>query len=161
MRAETDSADRKSRVAIAGHPIHAMLNTFPIVFVTVLVPCDLAWIVTGDPFWARLSLWLAGGGAVTGLVAGAIGAIDFFLIPDVRRLPQGWSHFVAAVMLVSIVFVNWVLRLGDPTELLVPWAFVLSVLGLLLVVVAGWLGANLVFNEKIAMPEEEDESDVK
>ncbi len=146
-------------MAIAGHPLHAMLNTFPIVFVTVLVPSDLAWIITGDPFWARLSLWLAGGGVATGVVAGAVGAIDFFLIPQARRLHQSWSHFIAAVMLIAIVFVNWALRLGDPTGLIVPWAFMLSALGLLMVVVAAWLGANLVFDEKIAIPEEGEETE--
>lgn len=150
-------ADRQSRMAIAGHPIHAMLNTFPIVFLTTVVPCDLAWIVTGDPFWARLSLWLAGGGALTGLVAGTVGAIDFFIIPEVRRITTAWSHFVAAVLLIAIAFVNWLLRLADPTALIVPWALMLSILGLVMVSVAAWMGANLVFDENIAISEIDEE----
>lgn len=136
-----------------------MLNTFPIVFLTALVPCDLAWILTQDPFWARASLWLAGSGAATGLIAGMVGAIDFFVIPQVPRLTQSWSHLVAGVMLIAIAFVNWMLRLADPTALLVPWTFLLSILGLVMVAVAAWLGANLVFDEKIAVSAAETESD--
>lgn len=136
-----------------------MLNTFPIVFLTALVPSDLAWLVTQDPFWARVSLWLAGSGAATGVVAGIVGAIDFFVIPKVPRLTQSWSHFVAAVMLIAIAFVNWLLRLDDPTALLVPWTFLLSILGLIMVAVAAWLGANLVFDEKIAISETDTETD--
>lgn len=153
MTRSDPTPDRKSRIAIAGHPIHAMLNTFPIVFLLTIVASDLAWILLQDPFWARLSMWLAGAGAATGLVAGFVGAIDFFVIPEVRRISMSWSHFVAAVMLIATAFVNWLLRVSDSTALILPWGLVLSILGMVLVVIAAWLGANLVFDEKIAITE--------
>jgi uncharacterized membrane protein len=147
--------DRGSRVAIAGHPIHAMLVTFPIAFLMTVVATDLAWIATGDFFWLRLSMWLAGGGAIAGAVAGVAGTIELLLIPGVRRRGVSWSHFVAAVMLISVAFTNWYLRIAGGEDMVMPWAFTLSVLGAVLVAVAGWLGGNLVFDHRIGVVDED------
>ncbi len=143
--------DTESRIAIADHPIHGMVVNFPITLLMVLVVSDLGWIITGDPFWARLSLWLAGGGAVMGLFAGLIGTLELLLIPGVRRRGTSWNHFIAATTLISVAFTNWFLRLAGPEEMIVPWGVSLSLLGALLVTVAGWLGASLVFDHKIGI----------
>jgi uncharacterized membrane protein len=143
--------DTDSRVAIADHPIHAMVVNFPITLLTVLVVSDLGWVISGDPFWARLSLWLVGGGAVMGLFAGLIGTLELLLIPGVRRRGASWNHFIVATMLISVAFTNWFLRLAGPADMIVPWGMSLSLLGALLVMIAGWLGASLVFDHKIGI----------
>ncbi|MCG6118556.1 MAG: DUF2231 domain-containing protein [Aquimonas sp.] len=147
--------DRSSRVAIAGHPIHAMMVAFPIAFLTSLVATDLAWVLTGDGFWLRLSLWLVGSGAVMGAAAGVAGALELLMIPGVRRRGVSWSHFVAAVMLISVAFINWFLRLAGNEALIVPWALSLTVLGALLVALAGWLGGSLVFDHRIGVVDDD------
>lgn len=146
--------DRSSRVAIAGHPIHAMLVAFPIAFLTTLVVTDLVWLLTADEFWLRLSLWLVGGGAVMGAVAGIAGTIELLLIPGVRRRGVSWSHFVAAVTLISVACTNWSLRLVGGDEMM-PWALSLSVLGALLVALSGWLGGSLVFDHRIGVVDDD------
>lgn len=142
---------RSSRVAIAGHPIHAMLVAFPIAFLIALVATDLTWILTGDGFWLRLSLWLVGSGAVMGAAAGLAGTLELLMIPGVRRRGVSWSHFVAAVMLISVAFINWFLRLAGDEALIVPWALSLTLLGAFLVALAGWLGGSLVFDHRIGV----------
>lgn len=143
--------DTESRIAIADHPIHAMVVNFPITLLMGLAASDLAWVVSGDPFWARLSLWLAGGGAIMGLFAGLIGTLELLLIPGVRRRGTSWSHFIVATTLISVAFTNWFLRLAGPSEMILPWGLSLSLLGAVLVAVAGWLGASLVFDHKIGI----------
>ncbi len=143
--------DREARVAVAGHPIHPMLVTFPIAFLLAMVPADLAWLITGDDFWARLGLWLAGAGFVMGTVAGIAGTIELLVIPGVRRRGASWSHFVAAITLISVAFANWHLRIADPAALIMPIGLGLSVLGAVLTGVAGWLGGNLVFEHQIGV----------
>ncbi len=145
--------DVGSRVAIKGHPLHAMMVTFPIAFLMSVAATDLLWILTGDPFWSRLSLWLAGAGAISGAAAGLAGTIELLLIPGVRRRGVSWSHFIAAMTLISVAFTNWSLRLADDSDLILPWGFALSLLGAALVGVAGWLGANLVFDHRIGIVE--------
>jgi uncharacterized membrane protein len=147
--------DRGSRVAIAGHPLHAMMVTFPIAFLMSVAATDLIWIFTQDTFWARLSLWLVGAGAITGSAAALAGTIELLLIPGVRRRGASWSHFVAAITLISVAFTNWYLRLAGPEVMIVPWGFMLSLLGAVLVAMAGWLGANLVFDHRIGIIEDD------
>lgn len=147
--------DKESRVAVAGHPLHPMLVTFPIAFLIAIVPSDLAWVLTGDDFWARVSLWLAAGGSVMGLIAGLAGTVELLAIPGVRRRGASWSHFLAAIMLISVAFTNWFVRLAGQTEMILPWGLTLSLLGAVLVGVAGWLGGNLVFEHQIAVIEDD------
>lgn len=132
-----------------------MMVAFPIAFLTSLVATDLAWVLTGDGFWLRLSLWLVGSGAVMGAAAGVAGALELLMIPGVRRRGVSWSHFVAAVMLISVAFINWFLRLAGNEALIVPWALSLTVLGALLVALAGWLGGSLVFDHRIGVVDDD------
>ncbi len=147
--------DLESRVAIAGHPLHAMMVTFPIAFLIAVAATDLAWVFLQDDFWARMSLWLVGAGAVTGLAAGLAGTIELLIIPGVRRRGASWSHFVAAITLISIAFTNWFLRLAGPEEMILPWGLMLSLLGAVMVGVSGWLGANLVFEHQIGVVDDD------
>jgi len=57
------------------------------------------------------------------------------------------------VMLLSVAFLNWFMRLSDPVAALYPLGMALSFLGLLLVSAAGWLGGKLVFEERVGVKE--------
>lgn len=140
-----------------GHPAHAMLVPFPIAFLVSVFASDLAWWYFGDPFWARMSLWLAGGGALSGIAAGLVGTAELLAVRDIRRRAAAWSHFVVAVMLLSVGMANWGLRLGDAEAAIVPMGMYLSGLGVLLVGVAGWLGGTLVFEHRVGVLNEDEE----
>jgi uncharacterized membrane protein len=75
-----------------GHPIHPMLIPFPITFLTAALATDVAARTTEDPFWSRTSRWMLGAGIVTGLIAGAVGAIDYFTIRRAREKSVGKLH---------------------------------------------------------------------
>jgi len=142
-------------VAVAGHPLHPMLVTFPIALLLCALGSDLAFWWTGDPFWARMSLWLLGVGTAMGALAGLTGAVELLAISGIRRRAVGWSHFVSAVMLLSVGFTNWFWRVADPAAAVLPLGLALSFLGALLVAVAGWLGGKLVFEHQIGVIDEE------
>lgn len=146
-----------TRVAFFGHPAHAMLVPFPIAFLVSVLASDVAWWYWDDPFWARVSLWLAGGGALTGIFAGAVGTAELLAVRDIRRRAAAWSHFVVAVMLLSVGVANWGLRLVDMQAHIVPLGMYLSGLGVLLVGVAGWLGGTLVFEHQVGVLNEDEE----
>ncbi len=74
-----------STVAIAGHPLHPLIVTFPIAFLTGAFATDLGYWLTSDPFWARASLWLIGAGSIAGLVAALTGMLDFLKIDRVQK----------------------------------------------------------------------------
>lgn len=138
-------------VAVAGHPLHPMLVTFPIALFLCALGADAAFLLTADAFWARVSLWLLGVGTATGVVAGISGAVELLAISGIRRRGASWSHFVSAVMLLSVGFINWFWRIDDPVRAIVPNGIGLSLLGALLVAVSGWLGGKLVFEHQIGV----------
>lgn len=146
-----------SSIAIGGHPLHPMLITFPIAFLSGALASDLAYWWTGDPFWARASLWLVGGGLAMGVLAALAGTLDFMLIKEIRRHVTSWSHFLTAVMLLSLAATNWWLRVDDPAAGIVPWGIYLSSVSAVALGVAGWLGGKLVFEHNIGSGEPEPE----
>lgn len=142
-------------VAVAGHPLHPMLITFPIALLLSALGSDLAYWWTGDPFWARMSLWLLGGGTAMGGLAGLSGTVELLAVSGIRRRAAAWNHFVAAVMLLSVGFTNWVWRVEDPAGAVLPLGLGLSLLGALLVSIAGWLGGKLVFEHQVGVIHDE------
>lgn len=147
----------RTAVAIARHPIHPMVVPFPIAFLLGVVATDLMYLFTGDTFWGRASLWLVGAGTAIGLVAGLIGTLELLLIRDIRHRAAGWSHFVMAVMLLAVGFINWLSRLEDPLAAIAAGGLYLSLLGAALVAMSGWLGGELVFEHHIGLGKHKDE----
>lgn len=146
-----------STVAIARHPLHPMLVTFPIALLICAVGSDAAYWYTGDPFWARMSLWLIGGGTTMGILAAVTGAVEMLWEPDIRKLTAGWSHFVVAMVMLSVAAANWMLRLDSPAAFIVPWGMYASALGAFMVAVAGWMGGKLVFEHKVGIDFDNDD----
>lgn len=143
-----------SAVTVSGHPLHPMLVTFPIAFLTAALPSDVAFLYLGDAFWARLSLWLLGAGTLMGTLAGIAGTVELLSIPGIRRRVAAWNHFVVSVMLLAVSFANWAWRLQDIEAAVAPWGLAMSALTLALVVFAGWLGGGLVFEHQIGVENE-------
>ena len=138
-----------SFVAIGGHPLHPMLVAFPIAYLVSALGCDAAFWWTGDPFWARVSMWILGAGFLMGLIAAVAGTLDFMIVREIRHLVTSWSHFLAAVMMLSLCGANWWLRLDDPAGNVLPWGVYLSAVSVLALTVAGWLGGKLVFEHNV------------
>lgn len=65
-----------SRASIAGHPLHPVMIHFPVAALLALVASDIGFLLSGDEFWLRASLWLAGVGAFGGWIASTAGIID-------------------------------------------------------------------------------------
>jgi len=146
-----------SKVAVAGHPIHAMLVAFPIALVMATLGCDAFYWWTADPFWVRAGTWACGFAFFLGIVAGISGTAELLLVRDIRRHSAPWTHFVVAVMLLSAVGANWGLRLTENEAVPLPWGLFLSGLSAMLVGFAGWHGGKLVFEHQIGLMASENE----
>lgn len=141
--------------SIGGHPLHPLLIHFPIAFLLGGLACDLAFWWSGDPFWARAAVWIIGAGFLLGSAAGLAGTIDFMLVKEIRRHVTSWSHFLTAVMLLSLAATNWWLRVEDPAADVLPWGLFLSAVSAVAVSVAGVLGGKLVYDHNVGLGEEE------
>lgn len=140
-----------STVAIAGHPLHPLIVTFPIAFLTGTLATDLIYWYTGDFFWARASFWLIIGGFVTGLLAAATGLVDFFKITRVRQHSAGWIHLIGNVTALLLSLFNLGLRWSDRAEAILPAGLIVSLIVAAVLGITGWYGAELVYRHKVAV----------
>ncbi|MBI4780104.1 MAG: DUF2231 domain-containing protein [Oscillatoriophycideae cyanobacterium NC_groundwater_1537_Pr4_S-0.65um_50_18] len=140
-----------STVAVAGHPFHPLIVTFPIAFLVGAFGTDLGYWLTADAFWARASIWLIGAGFVSGLLAALTGMLDFLKIDRVRKRRAGWAHMVGNIAALMLTLVNWLLRWDSPTEAIVPIGLVVSLIVASLLGITGWYGAELVYRHKVAV----------
>lgn len=149
----------RSVIAIAGHPIHAMLISFPVAFLLGGLASDVAYWWTGDPFWARFSLWIIGAGFIMGSLASLAGTLDFMCVKEIRRHVTSWSHFIAAIMLVSLAATNWWLRIPDPEGMLLPWGLFMSSVTAVSLSTVGWFGGKLVFHHNVGSRNTDDDEE--
>ncbi len=141
-----------SRAAIAGHPVHPMLIHFPVAALIALVGADAAYLYTGDPFWARAGVWLAGVGALGGWVASVAGLVDLLTVSRIRRLITAWGHALVAVMMLSLATFNWQLRVGDDPGLYVmPWGLGMTLATAGFISLASYLGGRLVYEKAVGV----------
>lgn len=141
----------ESKIAVAGHPIHAMLVAFPIALTACTAGADLLYWWTGDNFWARAGLWASGAGFLFGVLAGLAGTVELLMVPGIRARSASWTHFVIAVMLLSILGANWGYRLTGYEQAVLPYGLLLSLFAVGFTGFTGWHGGKLVFEYQIGV----------
>jgi uncharacterized membrane protein len=135
----------ESRAKLFGHAAHPILIVFPLGLLAMAVIFDILRLVTGNSGFATAAYWNIVAGIVLGLVAAVFGLWDWLGIPDGTRAKMiGLWHGVGNVVVVALFAVSWFLRLGEPIHVPSTLAFVLAVAGVLLALVTGWLGGELV-----------------
>jgi uncharacterized membrane protein len=144
----------KSTAQIAGHPFHPMLVTFPIAFFVGTLLTDIAYRVTTNSFWADVSFWLLAAGLVMAALAALAGLTDFFGDRLVRAISTAWYHMIGNVTAVVLSLISFWMRYRDGDTTDYPTVLWLSVIVVLILVVTGWLGGELVFNHRVGVSEE-------
>jgi uncharacterized membrane protein len=140
----------QSTAKIAGHPLHPMLVPFPVAgFVGALV-CDL--VGTADPFWFRASEYLLAAGVIMALLAAVMGFTDFLGDARIRALNIAWMHFLGNLVVVLIEAFNWYRRYSSGMTDFT--GTILSVAAVLLMLVTGWLGWEMVYHRRVAVADE-------
>ncbi|MGE0081005.1 MAG: DUF2231 domain-containing protein [Thiohalomonadaceae bacterium] len=145
----------RSRVTVAGHPIHPMLVPFPIAFLVGVLATDLIYLFTGDAYWAQSSVYLALAGLVTGVAAALVGFTDFVTLPEVRRHRIAWVHFMGNALVLLLALTRTLYSWDAPEETVRWTGLVLSALMTALLVVTGWAGGELAYRHKIGVIEED------
>jgi uncharacterized membrane protein len=139
-----------SKMAINGHPIHPILVTMPVAFLSTLFLSDGAFYLTRDHFWARVSRWLLRAGLLTGVVASLVGMVDFLFISRVRAVKAGWIHMIGNLLALLLGWQNLRTRPARDAKV-TQRGFILSSLMALLLVITGWYGGQLIYQYKIAV----------
>lgn len=140
-----------STAAIAGHPIHPIVVTFPIAFLIGALVTDMVYWIKKEMCWARMSFWLISGGLVTGITSAALGLLDFVTIRRARAHTGGWIHALGNGTVLLLSASNLAGRIPNPRETVVPSGVILSALSSIILGITGWFGGELVYRHKIAV----------
>ena len=134
-----------SRVKLAGHPVHPMLIVFPLGLLGTSVIFDGIALARRDIRFATASFYMLPAGAIGGLTAAVFGLLDWLGIPAGSRAKRiGLLHGGGNVVVTGLFSTSWLLRRRRVTDFPDAPAMTLSVLGLGLALVTGWLGGELV-----------------
>ena len=155
--------DAKAPVTVAagpyGHPFHPMLVTVPIgAWVSSLV-FDIASRAQSDgsPALVNGAHWLVLIGIVGALVAAVFGLLDLLGIPrHTAAFRTGLTHMTMNLVIVALFVADFAWRHGEYADMTKVRAgqLALSVVGLVLLAVSGWLGGRLSYRFGVRVADE-------
>lgn len=133
----------KTRARIFGHPIHLVLIVFPLGLLATSFFFDLAWLATGRAQLGVAAHWMIFAGVIGGVVASIFGVIDWLAIPrEAVAWKVGALHGGGNAVVAILFAISWLLRRAEPGH--PEWtAICVSAVGVLLIVVTGWLGSEV------------------
>lgn len=139
-----------SRASIAKHPIHPMLVPFPIALWIFSLVSDIVYgFGWGGPIWNDMAFYTMAGGILGGLAAAVPGVIDYLSLTEPVPTRIARIHMIVNLAIVGIFCLNLWLRMTAPAGAGLPVA--LSVLGVMLLGLSGWLGGELVYVHGVAV----------
>ena len=134
----------RAKARLFGHPIHQMLIVFPLGLLGMSLFFDILHLATDGDHWAVVSYYMIAAGIISGLIAAPFGLIDWLAIPGGTRAKRiGLLHGGGNVVVLLLFTLTWFSRRDLPSA---PSGLevVLSAVAVLLALVTGWLGGELV-----------------
>jgi len=132
-------AERERRpIGFARHPAYSILLPVPVVCFAGALLTDIVYVATEYFMWLNFSSWLLVAGLVSGLVAGIVLLIDFVRLREVR-VGVGWAHLLLFFGAWLVELVNMLVHNRDGWTAVVPLGLIFSVVGLAMILAAGWL----------------------
>ncbi len=133
-----------SPASIAKHPIHPMLIPFPIALWIFSFVCDLIYALDwGGPLWKEMAFFSMAGGIIGALLAAIPGYLDYRSLTTADAQRIGWWHMVINLSVASLFAINFWLRIGNDISAVLP--VILSLIGIAMLGISGWLGGELVY----------------
>jgi uncharacterized membrane protein len=134
----------ETKLRVLGHPLHPMLIVFPLGLLATAVIFDIIYLASNESIWTQVAYYMIGAGIVGGLVAALPGLVDWLAVPRGTRAKRiGLLHGIGNVVVVVLFILSWLMRRGSVAA---PprTAIILGLLGVVLALVTGWLGGELV-----------------
>lgn len=147
-----------------GRPFHPLIATVPIGAWVCTVAFDVASKLSDGRAYARAAGWLCAIGIASSLVSAAIGMIDARRITAGTLASRGASvHRTLMVIALLLFVVSFIIRRMDASSYSYLLdgtpvaAFVLSVIGLIVLIAGAMAGGRLVFSYGVRVMDEDDQ----
>jgi uncharacterized membrane protein len=139
--------------SIGKHPVHSMLVPIPIGAWIFALVADLVASRNGDPTWYSAAFYAIGVGVAGALLAAVFGLVDLLALPPGPTRRTGIIHMSINLVAVVVFGLNLAMRWNEPDH---AGSAVLTVLGVLLIGVSGWLGGELVYKGGVGVASDAD-----
>jgi uncharacterized membrane protein len=134
----------ESKAKLFGHPAHPMLIVFPLGLLATSLIFDIIHWITGNGYFSGVAFWTMTIGIIGGLLAAIFGLIDWTAIPQGTRAKSvGQLHGIGNAIVLVLFIISWIIRSYAPNTPSV-WAYILSVIGVIIALGTAWLGGELV-----------------
>lgn len=149
-----------SKASIAGHPVHPMIVSFPIALWTTSFVTDLLFYITRGATLVLISKFLLAAGCIGAVAAAIPGFIDWTSIkhPGVKRIANWHARLNIIALLIFAASLYLRMRMGGASlvsyGLKIP--FLLSLVGVILISISGWLGGALSFEHGVGVKPQHD-----
>jgi uncharacterized membrane protein len=139
----------RTRAALGGHPVHAILVHFPLAFLVGAFAFDAVAVTMWDPSYGAVAGVLLAVGVVTEVVAAVPGVVDLLAsVPKGRAERTAVLHAVLTALALAVFGLAWALR-ADTSGAPGVVALLLEAVGTAVLLVAGRVGATLVLDHHV------------
>ena len=146
-----------SPASFKGHPLHPVIIPLPIGLWIFSLISDLIFkFGYGGPVWNDVSFYSLAGGIVGALIAALPGLIDLVSLENPKTKSIAIWHMIINLLAVALYCVNFWLRMHRAPGNNLP--IILSVAGVVLITISGWLGGELVYVRGVAVKQPPDQS---
>ncbi|PYK97563.1 MAG: hypothetical protein DME32_15615 [Verrucomicrobia bacterium] len=146
-----------SPASFKGHPLHPILVTLPIGLWIFSIVSDVIFKMGwGGAAWNDVAFYTLAGGIVGALIAALPGLIDLLSIENSKSKSIGVWHMIINLLAVGLYCVNFWLRVHRAPGENLP--ILLSVIGIVFIMISGWLGGELVYVRGVAVKQPPDQS---
>jgi uncharacterized membrane protein len=146
-----------SPASIGGHPIHPMLIPFPIALWVFSLVADGIYLWRGNPVWHDwIAFYTLLAGTIGAAAAAIPGLIDWLSIthPNVVKIANWHARLnvIALLIFAGSFYLRTTFGAGLVSDsFAIPIG--LSVVGVILIAISGWLGGEMVFRHGVAVDE--------
>ena len=134
-------------ISIARRPLYALLLPVPSVCFIGNLLTDLAYLGSGGNLtWLYFSTWLN----AAGLLFGAIAAV--VLLVDTLRSSISWATFLFLAAAWIVEFISALVHARDGWTAVAGAGLILSIVGVILILISGWLWQSLRYGGPEARP---------
>ncbi len=140
-----------SVAAIKGHPVHPMLVPIVIGTYVAAVGAHIGFALTRDAFWARSLEWLLLASLGAGALAVIPGLIDLCSIPRARALSAARMHALGNSLFLIVTALDYAWWQPEPAAHHGMGGLILSLVGLGILGVSGWLVGELTYKHGIGV----------
>lgn len=142
---------------LLGHPAHAVTVHLPLGLWVTSAAWDLLALLgvgpSGGALFSQVAFWSIVGGLVAAALSAVTGFLDFLAIPkDDRRAGDLGLYHLLTMLSAAAAYGGSLLARGGPSPAegaRLAWGLGLAGAGLLLLLVGGWLGAELVYRHGV------------